>query len=377
MSDTKINDLSPLAQADTLVNLSLSRTPVEDLEPLRDLGNLRVLGIEDCPIRSLAPLRNNQVLSNLSLDGANLDDYGILSNFGNLSVLSLERASIGDLGPLSTLKKLSILNICDTPVTNLSPLADLNGLRALWIERTAVSDINPLRSHEKLSALRLSGTAVNDLTPLDGLRKLTSVWLNDTQALKDLTPIAELPLSKYPDLMDSGLYFRGCGAASSDPEGLGKLAEMENHRKRTELTLAYLRKMRSGATDTHITEQDMALTAEALPEMLFFPAVQKDLRAMGLGIGTVSALLEDPDGKLAMIAWSKAEDAVEWLKNGGFALWQKNPRPPSGGQIVVVGNKTAEFLNGNHTAGGSEKYLHFEPARGELFAPPDRRLKLS
>ena len=375
--DTAVADLTPLTQADTLVNLSLIRTKVEDLEPLRGLSKLRVLNLDDCPIANLAPLADNKVLTNLSLGGVRLVNYGVLSSFQDLTLLSLERTSITELGPLETLCKIAYLDLSDTGVSDLRPLENLTGLRSLWLERTAVVDLGPLRHLDKLSDLRLSGTAVSDLTPLTGLNQLTTLWLNDTESLKDLSPVADLPLTKYADLTEAGLHFRGCAGATLDPDGLGKLAAIENNQKRTELALAYLRQTRSGSGHVGASLEELALSREALPEMLFFPAVQKDLRALGLGVGTVSATLEDADGNLAMIAWAKAEDAVSWLQTGGLALWRKNPRPPSDGNLVVVGHETAKFLAQDHGAGGFEKYLHFEPARGELFAPPDRRLKLS
>lgn len=70
-----------------------------------------------------------------------------------------------------------------------------------------------------LRDIRITGSAVNDLRPILDVRGFLDRVGGE----------------------DEGIVFAGCAACELDPDGLGVLAEIEDHRERTEKTLEYLR----------------------------------------------------------------------------------------------------------------------------------------
>jgi hypothetical protein len=152
-----------------------------------------------------------------------------------LQALSLDNTQVADLEPLRAFPDLQVLRFCNTRVADLGPIRILTSLRTLSLDNTPVADLAALQGLTSLQELSLARTGIADLAPVRTLTGLRTLSLNDTKFLTDLRPISELT-----SLVDGGLHYRGCAACALDPEGLGRLAEIEDNRERTELTLAYL-----------------------------------------------------------------------------------------------------------------------------------------
>lgn len=96
----------------------------------------------------------------------------------------------------------------------------------------------------KLESLHLHDTQVADIAPLAGMQALEWLELSDTQ-VADLRPVAEIDklIDGAREWSFNGLHFRRIPATRLDPEGLGRLAEIEDNAERTEKTLAYLKSL--------------------------------------------------------------------------------------------------------------------------------------
>lgn len=111
-----------------------------------------------------------------------------------------------------------------------------------------------------------------------------------------------------------------------------------------------------------------------LPAEIHIPGV------MLPGGASVDMQLAHPDGHSAIAAWRSADDAERWLLKGGLERWKEADhllanKMSVGGQVVVR-KKSRDYLSVYRLAGGT-RYLHFEPAVGDLFSPPQRRYRLA
>lgn len=289
LSNTQISDLAPLQTLGNLRTLWLNKTGAADLSPLQSMAKLRALYLDNAQVSDVAPLQaladlrtlwlsNTQVsdvaplqalanLGTLRLDDTQVSDIAPLQALAKLRVLNLGRTQVSDIAPLQALTNLRSLHLDNTQVADLVPLQTLAVLRSLYLDNTQVTDLAPLQALANLQLLHLDNTQVADLAPLQALAYLQSLWLNESQ-VADLAPLGALkklddlrvartpllsdlrPLCEMQSLVDGarwppnfGLYYRGCLACELDPEGLGKLSEIESNVERTEKTLTYLRNL--------------------------------------------------------------------------------------------------------------------------------------
>ena len=111
LSNSRVTDLSPLAEITTLESLSLCGTPVVDLTPLRELTSLRTLNATRTQVADLSPLAKLTNLETLDLSGTSVTDAAPLVGFLNLKRLGLNYTAITDVSPLTNLANLDILQL--------------------------------------------------------------------------------------------------------------------------------------------------------------------------------------------------------------------------------------------------------------------------
>jgi Leucine-rich repeat (LRR) protein len=243
LDNTQVADLAPLQALTGLQELSFDNTQIADLAPLQTLTGLRQLSFNNTHVADLTPLQARTSLHELSFRNTQVADLAPLRALTSLRRLELGNTQVVNLTQLQTLASLQFLSVSNTQVVDLAPLETLTSLQDLWLNRTRVADLTPLQVLSSLHRLSLGHTRVADLAPLQNLTKLRTLWLNETRFLMDLRPISELTslLPGPDDPRGGGLHFSGSAACKVDPVGLGKLAEIEDDRERTERTLAYLR----------------------------------------------------------------------------------------------------------------------------------------
>ena len=213
--------------------ISLARTRIRDLAPLRSLDGLEGLDLMDTRVSDVSALTGTTGLRLLDLGGTLVADVGPLADLSLLGSLSLSRTKVSELGPLERMKSLRHLFLWATPVSDISPLEVLSELRSLYLMQTEVaniealaglvylwhlglshseiSDIGPLSGLHALENLALAGTYVNDVRGLGNLRALRHLDLEGTR-VSDLGPLAEISTMEHLDLANTPV--RDIGALS-------------------------------------------------------------------------------------------------------------------------------------------------------------------
>lgn len=197
-----IKDISPLAKAESLETLILYYAYTEDLSPLSELKQLRVLVLH-CPASDLSPLAE---LTELRVLGTvdEIADLSPLAKLTNLQVLEIRPTPEADLSILKRLTKLRALELWGVTAEDLSVIAELTLLESLYLRETTIYDLTPLRDLTNPETPNLSYTKIDDVTPLFGLKKLRKLDLTDTsvsqeqvRALQKALPECEIDEPKY------------------------------------------------------------------------------------------------------------------------------------------------------------------------------------
>lgn len=207
LRNTLVRDLRPLRNLTRLERLGLASTFVRDLRPLSDLKNLVQLALSHTKVCDLIPLDNLIALQELDLRHTriNSDKLKSLENLTGLQKLYVGGTKVQHLKPLAILAQLQkqkrvsglkTLGLMETKVDNetLKSLAELTDLCFLSLRHTNVSDLAPLADLINLGELRLANTKVHDLKPLKGLSNLKELDLINTpiSSLRPLHGLTEL-----------------------------------------------------------------------------------------------------------------------------------------------------------------------------------------
>lgn len=187
LNNCAISDLSPLSALHKLTSITVSENTAE-MEPcdFRRLDNLSFLAWSGRGVKipKLDGLRN---LKKICLSNSGIDDLSPLANLSDLRLVRIGgNPNLYDLSPLSSCKNLEKIVANDTAVTDLSPLKNLPQLREITLSNTKVTDISPLAEIPTLEMIWLYGTPVADVSCLAQLPKLNDLNLLKTE-VTDLT----------------------------------------------------------------------------------------------------------------------------------------------------------------------------------------------
>jgi hypothetical protein len=123
-------------------------------------------------------------------------------------------------------------------LTQIPPeIADIKGLTSLYLDSTKVSDLSPIRDLTGLQSLSFDLTGVSDLSPIRNLNGLRILLLEQT-GVGDLRHL--IHMDQLGDGPLGALSFFHTPAVQHDPN-LARLAEIEDYRRRTKETIAYLK----------------------------------------------------------------------------------------------------------------------------------------
>ncbi len=187
----RISNLKPLEKLTNLEVLYISQNPISDLTPLKNLKNLKTLWLaENSKLRDISPIAELTQLTGLTLDKIEIKDLSPIAALKDLTTLRLNDNYINDITPLSELTNLTELHIYHNQVKDISPLAGLADLTTLHLH-SSIHDITPLKGLTKLTQLMLYANYIKDITPLSGLTNLTELRLEDNQ-ITDITPLEAL-----------------------------------------------------------------------------------------------------------------------------------------------------------------------------------------
>lgn len=215
LSQSKVTDISPLANANALVMLNLAGTKVEDFSPLANLDNLIDLDLSETGLTDATVLHTSAIkLETLNLSNTPFADLKQLAAMTQLSSLKLSGTQIVDLQPIEEFLPwgLDSLDLTNCKLTDIEPLKQLQGLLQLKLNCEGLTDLSPLSSMTILKILSLENVSPTlDLTPISNLEYVRSLRItgivNDISKLRTMTRLTELRLpagTKVPgELIDS------------------------------------------------------------------------------------------------------------------------------------------------------------------------------
>jgi serine/threonine protein kinase len=175
----RLADLAPLAGM-AISELSLKNTRVVDLTPLADLSQLTKLDLERASVTDLRPLQRCRKLETLGVGGTGIKTLAGLEGLP-LKLLSMERTDVSDLTPLKEVS-LNHLDCSFTPVASLAPLEG-KPLAYLAAFDSKVKDLSPLKG---MPLMYLSAS-------VDTLKQNAAV----IRMIRSLTSINNLPVDKF------------------------------------------------------------------------------------------------------------------------------------------------------------------------------------
>ncbi len=172
-----------------LDKLDCSESGIRNLEPLRNLTNLKVVWIDKNPsVVSLEPLRSLTKLTEIDFSGTGVSDLEPLRGLVNLTRLECFETNISSLAALSGLRKLKILDFSKTKVNSLFPLKNVLTLEVLYFSQTPVTDLSPLKALANLTELNFSETKVASIDALTAKGKLREIVFARTK-VASLAPL--------------------------------------------------------------------------------------------------------------------------------------------------------------------------------------------
>lgn len=180
LAETNIGDLTPIRNLTELVELNLSNTKIFDLTPLKYAAKLERLNINDTEVRSVAVLENMPQLKNFEMRATHVIDFDPVAALTGLINLNLGKTQLSDLSPVENLLQLMELDVTSTKIEDVSQLKALKNLISLNIDSTAVKDISPLSTAENLEVLSANHTLISTLNPLQKLAHLEKVYCDQT-----------------------------------------------------------------------------------------------------------------------------------------------------------------------------------------------------
>ena len=225
-SGSPLADLTPLAQCQTLEDLNVSGTRVEDLRPLAGLKLVK-LRVSDTHVQDFSPLRG-MPLRMLIAHNCPATDVGPLAECRELEQLTLPRSArnVGSLRDLPAMREVSFrwdmsregpaetaevfwkafdtgaIHLSDAILATLEaslraaglntrPSQTEDGTISLVLDGKPVQDLSILSGYP-ITVLSLRGTKVRDLKSLQGML-LKRLAIDGTQ-IADLSPLTGMPL---------------------------------------------------------------------------------------------------------------------------------------------------------------------------------------
>lgn len=187
-----IKDLNPLRNLVEMKFLLLQNNEISNIEPLSKLTNLENLELYRNNVSDLSPLKNLTRLKDLNLFQNNVFDINALANLTELKSLNLGNNQISDLKPLLMLSKLELLWLNYNPVKNVETIAVLgNTLKSLQLAKCDLKDISFLKNFTKLEILLIFDNPIEDLSPLKQLCNLQTLSVRNC-IIKDLSVLVAL-----------------------------------------------------------------------------------------------------------------------------------------------------------------------------------------
>jgi len=133
LDNTNIDDLSILGEFEHIINLSLYKTKISDIDFLSNLKSIEKLDLRGAQqISDFKPLRFLTNIIELNLSNTEISDLDPLNQLYKLRKLHLTSTKIKNLNFLNELHSLIEIHLNDTSITNLAPIAELRNLKTIY-----------------------------------------------------------------------------------------------------------------------------------------------------------------------------------------------------------------------------------------------------
>ena len=258
---TKISDLSPISDMTQMTVLQIDGTNVSDLKPISNLVDMQALMIGNNEISDLAPLYGMKFLTSVWIDHTSVSNLDSISHLDNITRLSFDNTQVSDLQPISDMIKMTSLSLDYTQVTDLKPISNMTLLKLLSLSGTNVSDLSPISKMNKLKTLSVNKTMISSIEPLSGMIEMEELNISKTK-VSDLSPVLGMsdlnllylqstdvvdltPISNMKKLTTgggSGVAFVHTPAAYGD-EILGEISLIRDNAESAEKLLEYLNRV--------------------------------------------------------------------------------------------------------------------------------------
>jgi len=158
-------------------------------------------------------------LRELRLDSNQVNDISPLANLRELRVLFISRNKVENISVLAQLTQLNELDLANNPVTDIKPLARLQRLRSVSLQGSKVTNLKPLGALPTLREVKLIGIAMlavpeirklqNDLPKLNISHNATSTYIRFTNKTRQPILISWVNHSGKLETFDIGLQPNG------------------------------------------------------------------------------------------------------------------------------------------------------------------------
>jgi Leucine-rich repeat (LRR) protein len=206
VSSNLVTSAAPLAGSATLAHLELANNPLQDLAGLANVSGL--LDLSNTGVQDLSPLTGNLGITTLILAGNHVADVAPLSTLASLASLDLSGNPLPSFSMLPSLPpSVTSLFLSATGVTALTPLNALSNLTTLALNSNGISDAD-LASLEGLPGLTTLDLAGNQLTTLSALAGKASLVVLDASGnqLNDISALANLENVQTLNFADNLIY---------------------------------------------------------------------------------------------------------------------------------------------------------------------------
>ncbi len=197
MGNAGITSIVAFSTMDSLAELWMSTSPIEDLGPLADVADTLTFfasggcGMENSDIAILNGLTH---LQGFALWGENnvSDLSGLTAIRPTFLFVLFYMTQVTDISVVSNYTTLQMLMVEECPITAIPDLSGMTHLQHLSMPRNQLTDISGLAGNTSLREIELQQNQISDIGALASCTDLESINLNDN-LLTDIQPLLDHP----------------------------------------------------------------------------------------------------------------------------------------------------------------------------------------
>lgn len=198
ISQTTIEDLSPIANITLLEGLNLSSTPTAAIKFIKYADRLRFLDISATQIEDISELINLSNLQVFKASKTSIQSFAVLNQFKQLQELDLTESGFNSIENIKDLVNLESLTLSKNYILNYSLLSNLRSLVRLDLSETNFEDLSSLSTLNKLEQLDITSCKVSDLSPVSSLLTLKKIAADNTGLSQE---VATLFVQDHPEVL--------------------------------------------------------------------------------------------------------------------------------------------------------------------------------